>query len=236
MRAGGCSIVIFDLDGTLVHNDDAMINAFSAAYRQTVGPGMPPIAELRRHLGKPIPTIAHELGLPESFASAYAAASYRFAHLAYAYAGIRETLDALKRSSVRLAVATGRDNARARFILAHVGLLGLFDRVFGFDDVAEGKPAPDIVERAIAELEGDRQATLMVGDSAADLACARAAGVFTVAAGWNPSARATDFLGADTVLDHPFGIVDLVRNRAAGSVRSGHALPDGCDAPGLDAP
>ncbi|PWT92978.1 MAG: hypothetical protein C5B54_02645 [Acidobacteria bacterium] len=220
------AIIVFDLDGTLVHNDDAMIRAFVEAYQRTVGDGRPPVARLRCHLGKPMPIIVRELGLPAAFESAYVAATYELADLVYAYAGIRETLEALKRLSLRLVVATGRDNARACFILGRLGLLTFFDRVFGFDDVPSGKPAPDVVERILFEFEGDRQTTVMVGDSAADFACARAAGIFAVGAGWNPCALRTDLVKADVVLQRPIELVQKIRHRGVKAHRRGNGIPD----------
>jgi AHBA synthesis associated protein len=206
-------IIIFDLDGTLVHNDDAMIRAFATAYKRTVGDGAPPLAQLRYHLGKPFPIIIRELGLPKIFESAYVAATYEFAHLAYLYPGIRGALEALKALSLRLAVATGRDNTRARFILDRLDLLGFFDRVFGFDDVPRGKPAPDVVERILVECDGDRQASVMVGDSSADFCCARSAGLYAVGAGWNPCALHTDLLKADLVLEDPAELLRVIYDR-----------------------
>ena len=77
------------------------------------------------------------------------------------------------------AVVSNNQQATVDFLLAHHGLDDRFAPVVGrsptLEDVARKKPAPDLLERALAALDADRP--LFVGDSNVDLAAAAAAGV-----------------------------------------------------------
>ena len=64
------------------------------------------------------------------------------------------------------------------------GLLPHFAAVYGADKAALRKPAPAMLNRAAQELGLPTQQLLMVGDSAADMGSAAAAGSPAVWAGW----------------------------------------------------
>ncbi|MFC4565580.1 HAD-IA family hydrolase [Nocardiopsis mangrovi] len=176
--------VVFDLDGVIVDSFDVMRAAFTAAYAEVVGPGPAPFAEYNRHLGRYFPDIMRTMGLPLEMEGPFVRESHRLAHRVTLYDGVVETVTALRDRGLGLAVATGKSGPRARSLLGGLGVLDLFDHVIGSDEIPRPKPAPDIVEHALALL-GERSAdAMMVGDSVADLASARAAGVTAVAALW----------------------------------------------------
>jgi HAD superfamily hydrolase (TIGR01509 family) len=90
-------------------------------------------------------------------------------------AGAVETVDALRRSGIGCALISQTPSPLARKILAHTGLqIGV---VIGATDVAKPKPAPDMVNRACAELEVTPGTACVLGDSAYDRDAAYAAGV-----------------------------------------------------------
>jgi len=72
------------------------------------------------------------------------------------------------------------------------------------DDVARPKPEPDGVLRALEEFGADPEATLVIGDSPADILMGRAAGVRTAAALWGGSTRERLLAAApDLAIDSP---------------------------------
>lgn len=90
--------------------------------------------------------------------------------------GVREALGALHAAGIRLAVATNDSTSGAEQTLAAIGVSSLFDAAYGYDAVANPKPAPDIVH-AFCDLTGLKPAEVaMVGDNRHDLEMARAGG------------------------------------------------------------
>ncbi|MET2828981.1 HAD family hydrolase [Mesorhizobium shangrilense] len=96
--------------------------------------------------------------------------------MAVALPGIVDTLSVLHRKSYRLGVATNDSTSGAEKTLATLGVSQLFDAAYGYDAVANPKPAPDTI-LAFSDLTGLKPAAIaMVGDNRHDLEMARAGG------------------------------------------------------------
>ncbi|WP_083254940.1 HAD-IA family hydrolase [Amycolatopsis orientalis] len=202
--------VIFDLDGVLVNSFDVMRQAFSTAYREVVGPGEAPFAEYNRHLGRYFPDIMRIMGLPLEMEEPFVRESYRLADQVPVFDGVPGLLRTLRERGLRLAVATGKSGPRARSLLDVVGLLPEFEYVIGSDEVANPKPAPDIVRHALDRLDLGPEDAMMVGDAVTDLASAKAAETFAVAALWGETDEAELLqAGPDAVLREPADLLAL---------------------------
>lgn len=133
--------------------------------------------------------------------------------------GAEEVLGALLRSGVAVTLATGLDGETTRLLLEGLGwdALGLSAVVTG-DDVARGRPAPDLIQAAMRRTGIDAAGSVLaVGDTTADLEAAAAAGVgwaVGVLSGAHPRTRLE-------ALPHA-AILDSVRD-----------LPDWLEAAGL---
>lgn len=99
-----------------------------------------------------------------------------------AIAGAREALAELRRSGWRLALNTGFDRDITALLLDALGWrTGVVDAVVCGDDVARGRPAPDLLRAAMAATGvTNPRAVANVGDTVLDLEAGHAAGV-----GWN---------------------------------------------------
>ncbi len=96
--------------------------------------------------------------------------------MAVALPGIVDTLAALHSKSYRLGVATNDSTSGAEKTLVTLGVSQLFDAAYGYDAVANPKPAPDTI-LAFSDLTGLKPADIaMVGDNRHDLEMARAGG------------------------------------------------------------
>jgi phosphoglycolate phosphatase len=96
--------------------------------------------------------------------------------MAVALPGIVDTLASLHRKSYRLGVATNDSTSGAEKTLITLGVSQLFDAAYGYDAVANPKPAPDTI-LAFSDLTGLKPAAIaMVGDNRHDLEMARAGG------------------------------------------------------------
>jgi phosphoglycolate phosphatase len=106
--------------------------------------------------------------------------------------GVDYVLDLFRNLGLRMAIATGDRQHRARATMDALGVGSHFTAIIGIDDVVHGKPAPDMVRLACERLGCSPGEVIIVGDSPADLMMGRAAGVAAcigVTGGFSPSAR-----------------------------------------------
>lgn len=93
------------------------------------------------------------------------------------FPGAKEALAVL---GGRKSTATTKGTPTTRAVLTQFGLIEYFDHVQGTDGIPY-KPAPDVLQAAMSALGARPEECLMVGDSTADMAAGRAAGVKTCA-------------------------------------------------------
>jgi len=209
---------LFDLDGTLV---DTAPDLNAALNHALTSHGLQPVDEaLTRHWvghgarvlvtqalahqqrdghGSADPTAAADLdALLNGFIDHYQS---HIADHSKIYPGVVETLEALRAGGSRLAVVTNKRTVLTEALLEILGLGTYFDAVVCGDTAALPKPAADPAVYACRALNLPADQVLFVGDSATDVACARAAGcaVVCVADGYNHGTPAHE-LGADAVI------------------------------------
>lgn len=121
--------------------------------------------------------------------------------------GSKDAIASLHGSGFRLGVATNDSTSGAEKTLLALGMAQMFDAAYGYDAVANPKPAPDTVQ-AFSDLTGLRATEIaMVGDNRHDLEMARAGGcglAIGVLSGTGTRQSLAEI--ADVVLD---SIVDL---------------------------
>jgi len=94
--------------------------------------------------------------------------------------GAAELIDFLARRNVPLAVATSMKRTDALYHLDMHGLAQRFRHVVGRDEVANGKPLPDVYLKAVSDLGVAAPDCLALEDSFNGVRAAHAAGVMTV--------------------------------------------------------
>ena len=85
-------------------------------------------------------------------------------------------------SRVPLAICSGAARAEIEPVVDAAGLSACFETIVSSDDVAHGKPDPEGYAKALAALDVDPADSLVVEDTEAGIASARAAGVGRVVA------------------------------------------------------
>jgi len=118
------------------------------------------------------------------------------------YPGVEACLAHLKTHGARLAVVTNKPEQFVAPLLEQMGLDHWFELSIGGDTLPVKKPDPAPLVHAMGQLGGTKGTTVMVGDSAADVNAAIAAGIPCVAVryGYNFGGP-VDALGADAVVD-----------------------------------
>jgi AHBA synthesis associated protein len=176
--------VVFDLDGVLVDSIAVMRAAFERSHRLVVGEGEAPFEVYLSHLGRHMPDTLKIMGLPAEMYDTFVVESRKLVHLVNPCPGASDLLLRLRNAKISTAIATGKTRDRAMEVLATTGLLELVDAVVGSDEVANGKPAPDIVLLALEKIRVTAANAVMIGDSPLDLQAGQAAGTRVAAALW----------------------------------------------------
>ena len=89
-------------------------------------------------------------------------------------------LEHLRMAQKKIAVASNSPTAIVRDLLNHAGLEKYPHTLIGADQVAESKPAPDLLFKALEVLSVNREEACYVGDSIYDAKAAEAAGILFV--------------------------------------------------------
>jgi len=177
--------VIFDCDGVLV---DSEILAGPILAETLTRLGLPTTqADVDRDFkgrswDSGLVRIEERLGAPPwpDLRERYRAALFAaFDERLRAIPGIETALDALDAAGVPRCVASSGDHERIRRGLRAGGLLERFpdDAIFSVDDVARGKPAPDLFLHAAAAMGFEPATTIVVEDSPAGVEAGVAAGM-----------------------------------------------------------
>ena len=95
--------------------------------------------------------------------------------------GVVELFDAARAAGWRCALATGKARWRLDEHLARLGIADRFDVIVTAEEVANGKPAPDIFLEAARRLGVDPGACVVLEDSVPGCQAAHAAGMVAVA-------------------------------------------------------
>lgn len=117
------------------------------------------------------------------------------------YPGVMEGLTELKALGYTLAICTNKPERPTRDLLDALGISGFFDAVAGGDSGPARKPDPAVLRSLLDRLEIPPAHAVMVGDHDNDVACARAAGLRSVAVSYGYSTAPAHSLGADAVVD-----------------------------------
>jgi HAD superfamily hydrolase (TIGR01509 family) len=213
-------LIIFDCDGVLVDSEPLAMRVLIGAIRAQ-GIVMDEAEAFRTYLGRSLASISQSMqeshGMPLGDA---ALTSMRHDLYALYRKELRATaglLDALPRLTMPICVASSSHLERIRLSLDLTGLLPFFEpNIFSASMVSKGKPAPDLFLHAASTMGVVPAKTVVVEDSPAGIAAARAAGmrVFAFVGGGHIAGsglRPTiDAAGADAVFADMSALPDLV--------------------------
>ena len=193
--------IAFDLDGTLVDSAADIWHALNFGLSQAGLPNVD-LVTVRGWIGggpdKLISRAIDHLGLAHSDGTLHARLRADFDRATLeapldhgmVYDGIEEMVEGLY-AICPLVVVTNKPTPLARAVLAAAGLLPFMSAVYGGDRADLLKPSPAMLDAAAARLAVKPAQLLMVGDSAADLLAAQAAGCPVALVGWGYGAHAS---------------------------------------------
>ncbi len=180
--------VIFDMDGTLVNSSMTIVNAINYVRgKLDLEPldskdildkvNDPTLNPAKEFYETPRFTHQHEAW----FSSYYTENHEKELEL---YDGIVELLDGLKERGFKLAIATNSYRGSTIESLKHLNILDYFESLACYDDVGRGKPAPDMLEKNLKDLNLTPKEAIFIGDSERDMLASKSAGIEYLMINW----------------------------------------------------
>lgn len=206
-------LVVFDVDGTLIDSQDAIVTSVGHAFA-ALGRPVPDRATILSIVGLSLPQAMARL-MPdlteEGVQDAIAAYRTRILKLradssgegaAPLYPGARAALDRLQgQDELFLGVATGKPRRGLDHAFASHGI-GHYFHTCQTADLHPSKPHPSMLHQACDDIGIAPDQAIMVGDTSFDMEMGRAAGCRTIGVSWGYHPVADlHAAGADRVID-----------------------------------
>ena len=223
-REQGYSVILLDVDGTLVDSNDAHAAAWVKAFSEAAIPVDP--AQVRRCIGmggdKLMPTVS---GIEEESPLGARIAGRRreiftgeYLPTLQPFPGASRLVAALKQRGFTVVAASSAKRDELSALLKVAGAESLLDASTSSDDAEESKPDPDIIHAAIDRAGASSAEALMIGDTPYDIEAASRAGVQTVAfrcGGWDNE----NLAGALEIHDGPLDLLTKLDSAIGGRLK-----------------
>ena len=180
-------LIIFDHDGLMVNTEDVVYTAYCRIFGEK-GCAFPwdyYVTSLGMPVADSIVMYLRDLGVEMTLDELAAARAEQMALLTeielLMMTGLTPLLDALRARGDLLAVATSGTRSHIGKSLARFGLADYFDAVVCIDDVARGKPHPDLILEVLRRTGAAASDAIMLEDAPRGVEAAHRAGVFCIA-------------------------------------------------------
>lgn len=181
------SVILWDLDDTLLDTLAGRMNALAYAHETLLGTKVGPEALWRSHRGGTLEELGRRLLGDDylKFATVYRERYYCLVRDVRPYQGVEPVLRSFHEAGFSMGVVTSKVAWGATEELTAAGLLQYFHTIVGFDDTDSHKPDPEPIHAALDRMLVDEpSAAVFIGDSPADVWAARNAGICSIAALW----------------------------------------------------
>ncbi|GAA0401481.1 phosphoglycolate phosphatase [Cocleimonas flava] len=218
-------LIMIDVDGTLVDSVPDLSWCLDETLKKV---GLPPRGEAaaRKWVGNGVIRIvergiANDLDAPHDeaifkdampiFRELYAENTSKRSKL---YPGVREGVDYLKSTGIKIGCITNKDEQFTHPILKDLGLWNDFEIVISGDTLEKKKPDPLPLLHGAKMLGVKPENSLMLGDSTSDVKAARAAGfeIICMSYGYNHGDDIRDS-NPDAVIDSMTELRDMIKPR-----------------------
>lgn len=209
--------VVFDLDGTLLNTLEDLMDAVNYALDQYGYPKRT-LEEIRNFVGNGVRKLIQRAlpdGIQETDVDGILAVfrKYYSAHCedkTCAYEGVVTLLEQLKDKGFKLAIVSNKLDSAVKS-LNESYFSEYVQAAIGEKEGIRRKPAPDMVENALAQLGSSKKEAVYVGDSEVDIQTAANAGLYCISVTWG--FRDVEFLrknGAAVIADTPGQVYDMI--------------------------
>ena len=215
-------LLVFDLDGTIAETAGDLVHALNAVI---VPEGLRPVAlgEARSMVGAGARALIQRAYVSQDVVLDPAdlerlfvgfLASYE-AHICVdsaLFPGLVAALDRHESKGYAFAICTNKQERPARKLCEALGIADRFRTICGQDTFAIAKPDPRILTLTIEGAGGAIANSVMIGDSYADIAAAKAAGVPVVAVDFGYTDQPVMEFSPDRVISHFDALDEAVRS------------------------
>ena len=210
-------VILFDLDGTLLDTIPDVHDCANQTLKQMNFPTLP-VEQIQKAIG-PGPGVFAKIVLGEKHTHRIDDFFEIFRPLYHdhcinstrPFPGIMELLD--KFDHYKMAVASNKPKFMSTRILKGLDLYDRFDLVIGPESVTNAKPEPDMIHFAAEHFNVNVEQTILIGDTDNDILAARAAGCYSILAGWGYS-HEIDQLKKDASFyaEKPLDVIPIIHN------------------------
>jgi pyrophosphatase PpaX len=209
------SVVLFDLDGTLIDSGPIILASMKHAALTVLGVEVDE-TRVRAAIGGPgLVAQMHELDPTrvDELVAAYRLHNEPLHEQLEAFERMVDVLGDLRARGHTLGIVTAKRRETVQLAFRRFPLLEeLTDVLVGADDTERHKPEPDPVLEALARLEATPEQAAYVGDSPFDVRAAKAAGVLAVAVAWGGIHEEARLLAEepDVLVHEPEELLDVL--------------------------
>jgi phosphoglycolate phosphatase len=208
------TLLIFDLDGTLIDSRLDLVHSVNAMLRRLARPELPGDV-IASYVGDGAPMLVRRaLGDPDDQELVQSAVDYFMAYYrehkldhTHVYEGIRETLKVLQQGTNgtprQMAVLSNKPVGPSRAIVEALGMKNFFFEVFGGNSFATKKPDPLGAKQLMSQAGCGPHETAMIGDSSNDVLTARNAGLWSLGVTYGFAPQSLELTPPDISIDHP---------------------------------
>lgn len=190
------SNIIFDFDGTLVDTAPLIVATMQATIAQL---GLPEKTdgECKATIGIRLEDVPEALwpekgsGIGQEFAATYRRIFDELKRplTVECFPAVLDTLDMLHRAGLRMAIASSRSRKSLEEYVSMFGIADYFDMLVGGNDVTNGKPSPEPVQKILDTCRWQASETITVGDAPVDILMGRGAATYTCAVTYGNGTR-----------------------------------------------
>jgi len=202
--------IIFDIDGTLIDTEKAIINSLQKVLQEELGSHYD-YEDLLFVFGIPGAVSLQQLGVKdiESARKKWDKYVEEFYHEIHVFPGIKETLQELSRRGVKTGIVTSKTREEFENDFLPFGLMDYLNHVVCADDTVKHKPNPEPLLKFLSLFGANPAKAVYIGDTIYDANCAGGAKIDFALAVWG--ANLTVNIDAKYKLKDPGEILHFVQ-------------------------
>lgn len=178
------TIILFDLDGTLIDSTEAILESFHHSLSSLNHPEALSDEAIKALIGHPLDVMFSRLGCAAHNVDEHVMIYKEH----YRTISRQKTLmlplaiEAIEEASkhARLGIVTTKTARYSRELMEHFGLMHHFEVLIGHENVQHHKPHPEPIHKALEDMKMGTEKVWMIGDTRLDLEASQRAGVDAV--------------------------------------------------------
>ncbi|SFO93383.1 HAD family hydrolase [Hydrogenimonas thermophila] len=212
------TIILFDLDGTLIDSTKAILESFSVAFESFNKP-VPDQEKIKSLIGYPLDVMFISLGIEEEIADNFVQEYKKH----YRKISCQKTIllpsaeSAVKKASefARLGIVTTKTGRYSRELLEHLNLMQYFEILIGREDVINPKPHPEPILKALEYMNVKDETCWMIGDTLLDVQSAKSANITPIAltCGYGKKEELCD--SCEHIVENVFSAIEIIDEKKA---------------------